>query len=369
MTDYTSQLHQFQQWPRSEVTPAKGTTPGASATRHISGPTSHQHSKLTIYSTLFTLSAICTHKTLRTPTYFTLNSSQHVTLCIETLIDSVGHHSNALVQSTVIILPKCCSTSKSVAVSANQLNPSDSSPEQEVAVPGTPEDLPEPRRPPINTRGTHTWPFGVKKRFKITLPRAWGQHTWNTATSTHTTAISLLNCSSNTLISNSTNIEALTNETQSYRLVTNSSKHTKMTQSIYDSKWPSTRHPCNQWCTTCTQTSQIQLQHNIEWYNMIKWPKTWARSRKMDRADTQPLRAPPGRPHADRVGFSTTCNGYTTLKWKRGGARRRERRRCTEKRGCQTLQSDGEIHDRRVKNSSLSHEVHVITHIIVTLKH
>jgi hypothetical protein len=48
---------------------------------------------------------------------------------------------------------------------------------------------------------------------------------------------------------------------------------------------------------------------------------------------------------------------------------RRERRRCAEKRGCLTLQSDGEIHDRRVKNSSLRHEVHVITHIIVTLKH
>jgi hypothetical protein len=53
----------------------------------------------------------------------------------------------------------------------------------------------------------------------------------------------------------------------------------------------------------------------------------------------------------------------------RGGVKRRERRRCAEKRGCQTPQSDGEIHDRRVKNSSLRHEVHVITHIIVTLKH
>jgi hypothetical protein len=43
------------------------------------------------------------------------------------------------------------------------------------------------------------------------------------------------------------------------------------------------------------------------------------------------------------------------LKWKeevRGG---RERRRCAEKRGCKTLlRSDGEIHDMRVKNSSLS---------------
>jgi hypothetical protein len=54
-----------------------------------------------------------------------------------------------------------------------------------------------------------------------------------------------------------------------------------------------------------------------------------------------------------------------------------EKRWCEEegeeevcrKEGCQTQQSDGEIHDRRVKNSSLRHEVHVIIHIIVTLKH
>ncbi len=156
MTEYKSRLHQFQQWPWSEVTPSKGTTPGTSAARHISGPTSQRHSELTIYSTLFTFLSIKSHTTLRIATYFTSNWSQHDTLCIETLIDSVGHHSNALVQSTAIILSKWCSTGKSLAVSANHTDSSDSSHEQEVAVPGTPADLPEPRRPPPTTRGTHT---------------------------------------------------------------------------------------------------------------------------------------------------------------------------------------------------------------------
>jgi hypothetical protein len=179
MTDHTSQHHQFQHWPRSEVTPAKGTTPGTSAARHIAVPTSQQHSKLTIYNTLSTFHSITWHTTLKTPTYFTSHWSQHHTLSIETLIDSVGHHRNASGQSSVIILLKRRSTSKSLEVWTNHTDSSNSSHERVVAVPGTPADLPQPRRPPPTTRGTHTWPFGVKKVSKITLPRAWGHHTYS----------------------------------------------------------------------------------------------------------------------------------------------------------------------------------------------